>query len=160
MGLTLGTGLGAARAVDMTSEDADLWCYSFKDGIAEDYLSSRWFMKRFFEYRGRKLENVKELVQLKDTEGCVQAIFKEFGNNLATFIKPFMVAESRNVLILGGSIAKAYDLFIGALEKALTLEDDIQVRKSVLGESATMVGAASLCQQAHTISSTSFITQG
>lgn len=150
MGLTLGTGLGAARAVNMTSEDADLWCYSFKDGIAEDYLSSRWFMKRFFEYSGRKLENVKELVQLKDTEGCVQAIFKEFGNNLATFIKPFMVAESRNVLILGGSIAKAYDLFIGELEKLLTSENiQVQVRHSVLGESAALMGAASFCQQEH-----------
>jgi glucokinase len=96
------------------------------------------------------LENVKELVQLKDTEGCVQAIFKEFGNNLATFIKPFMVAESRNVLILGGSIAKAYDLFIGELEKLLTSENiQIQVRHSVLGESASLMGAASFCQQEH-----------
>jgi glucokinase len=144
----------------MMSEDADLWCSTFKDGIAEDYLSSRWFVKRFYEYTGREVENVKELVQIDDPKGCVQAIFNEFGNNLAAFIKPFLAEEKRNVLILGGSIAKAYDLFIGALEKALTLEDDIQVRKSVLGESATMVGAASLCQQAHTISSTSFITQG
>jgi len=150
MGLTLGTGLGAARAFHMTAEDADLWCYPFKDGIAEDYLSSRWFVKRFFEYSGRTLENVKELVQLNDSDGYVQAIFKEFGNNLATFIIPFMAAENRNVLILGGSIANEFDLFIGELQKLLTSENiQLQVRRSMLGESAAMMGAASFCLQEH-----------
>jgi glucokinase len=150
MGLTLGTGLGAAKAFHLTAEDADLWWSPFKDGIAEDYLSSRWFVKRFFEYSGRKLQNVKELVQMHDREGYVQAIFKEFGNNLATFIQPFMIAESRNVLILGGSISNAFDLFIGELQKKLTLENiQLNVRRSVLGESAAMVGAASFCQQEH-----------
>jgi glucokinase len=150
MGLTLGTGLGAARAFHMTAEDANLWCSPFKDGIAEDYLSSRWFVKRFFEYSGRTLENVKELVQLNDRDGYVQAIFKEFGNNLATFIKPFMAAENRNILILGGSIANAFDLFKGELQKILNPETiQLQVRQSLLGESAALMGAASFCLQEH-----------
>ena len=150
MGLTLGTGLGAARAFHLTAEDADLWCSPFKDGIAEDYLSSRWFVKRFFEYSGRKLENVKELVQLEDPEGYVQAIFNEFGKNLAMFIKPFMIAESRSVLILGGSISNAFDLFIGELQHTLTFENlHLKLRRSVLGETAAIVGAASFCQQEH-----------
>ena len=158
MGLTLGTGLGAARAFHMTAEDADLWCSPFKDGIAEDYLSSRWFVKRFFEYSGRKMENVKEIVQLKDAEVYIKPLFKEFGYNLATFIKPLMLAENRNVLILGGSIANAFDLFIGELQKILTTENiQVQVRRSVLGESAAMMGAASFCLQEHRLFQPAFV---
>jgi glucokinase len=158
MGLTLGTGLGAARAVHMRSEDADLWCSPFKEGIAEDYLSSRWFVKRFYECTGRKVENVKELVRMEGPEGFVQSIFNEFGNNLGEFIKPILTKEKRNVLIVGGSISKAYDLFIGALKNTLGMVEDIQVRKSILGESAAMMGAASFCQQAYIRSSNSFVT--
>ncbi|HJW15532.1 MAG TPA: ROK family protein [Flavisolibacter sp.] len=154
MGLTLGTGLGAARAMQMRSEDADLWSEPFKYGIAEDYLSSRWFVKRFYECTGKKVENVKELVRSDDPGGFVQAVFNEFGNNLGTFLKPFLEAEKRNVLIVGGSIAKAFDLFKEELEKALMLGDAIQIKKSVLGESAAMMGAASFCQQAYLSSST------
>ena len=147
IGLTLGTGLGAARAVHLTAEDADLWCSPFKDGIAEDYLSTRWFVKRFFEYSGRTMANVKELVEAEDKEGYVQEIFNEFGKNLALFIEPFMRAENRRVLILGGSISNAYDLFIGALQDTLQSAGIyVEIKRSVLGEAAAMMGAANFCQ--------------
>ncbi len=147
IGLTLGTGLGAARAFHLTAEDADLWCSPFKDGIAEDFLSTRWFVKRFFEYSGRTVANVKELVETHDKEGYVQEIFNEFGKNLAFFIEPFMLAENRRVLILGGSISNAYDLFIGALQDTLhSAGIHAEIKRSVLGETAAMMGAASFCQ--------------
>src|SRR5690606_22841735 len=64
LGLTLGTGLGSALYKDGSTEDADLWNSKFKDGIAEDYLSGRWFLKRYSELSGNTVQGVKELLQL------------------------------------------------------------------------------------------------
>ena len=59
MGLTLGTGFGSARSVDGKTDDADLWCSPYREGIAEDYLSTRWFLKQYKEISGKLVKNVK-----------------------------------------------------------------------------------------------------
>jgi len=46
IGLTLGTGLGTATYHYGKAVDADLWGMPFLDTIAEDYLATRWFVKR------------------------------------------------------------------------------------------------------------------
>jgi glucokinase len=65
IGLTFGTGLGSARFINEISEDAELWQSSFLNGIAEDYLSTRWIVKRYYEMTGIQVQNVKELFTLK-----------------------------------------------------------------------------------------------
>jgi len=64
IGLTIGTGIGTARFHKNVAEDADLWHASFRDGMTEDYISSRWFVKRYFEVSGNSVNNVKELAML------------------------------------------------------------------------------------------------
>ncbi|MDB5015066.1 MAG: hypothetical protein JWQ25_3268 [Daejeonella sp.] len=53
--------------------------------------------------------------------------------------------ENPEVVVLGGNIAKAYNLFIpntlGVLEKKSI---DIPILKAILGEDAAIIGAASL----------------
>jgi glucokinase len=53
IGVTLGTGLGSAYYENGTLTDADLWKMPFRSGIAEDYLSTRWFVKECKERRFR-----------------------------------------------------------------------------------------------------------
>src|SRR5690348_7189716 len=45
IGITLGTGLGSAVYRMGSSKDGDMWRWPFKDGIAEDYICTRWFVK-------------------------------------------------------------------------------------------------------------------
>lgn len=144
LGLTLGTGFGSAFAVGGKAVDADLWCAPFKEGIAEDYLSTRWFVKRYSELAGGLLKDVKELVALDNH--YTRILFSEFGNNLAEFLAPVVRAEHTELIVLGGNIANAYHLFATELKAKLRQEKiNVQIGKTILGENATLLGAASYC---------------
>jgi glucokinase len=45
MGLTLGSGLGSSLKKGCKISDAGLWSSPFKEGIAEDYLGTGWFVQ-------------------------------------------------------------------------------------------------------------------
>ena len=146
IGLTLGTGLGSAIALNGFVEDADLWCSAFKEGIAEDYLSSRWFVKRFLELSGETVADVKALVQKTEKDLQAQKVFEEFGANMGNFLLPHIKQHQLQMVVLGGNIAHAFPLFAKSLQGVLKASDcAIEVQKSTLGENASMVGAASFC---------------
>lgn len=145
IGLTLGTGLGTARFLNGTVEDANLWCSPFKETIAEDYLSTRWFVKRCYELSGIELAGVKEILQHSMTAGCVQQLFDEFAENLALFLQPYIQEEKPGVVVLGGNIAQAHNWFLPQLEKFLTNNgvSAVRIARASLGETAPVYGAAS-----------------
>jgi glucokinase len=144
MGLTLGTGLGSARLLEGETEDASLWCTEYKGGIAEDYLSTRWFLKRYKEVSEVTVKNVKELVGKMNKNTLVQQIFDEFGENLAGFLIPYIEAEKLKLVILGGNISLAYHYFSQALKRTFEREQiKIEIRTADLGENAALIGAAS-----------------
>ncbi|MBC3540036.1 ROK family protein [Rufibacter sediminis] len=144
LGLTLGTGLGSAWCHHGKVEDADLWNSPFKEGIAEDYLSTRWFVNRFRELTGQEVKGVKELVDLASQNPTVQTVFNEFGRNLADFIKLAVKPLGAVMVVIGGNISKAYPLFSGELEKQLQNEGlSIPIRVAELGEESALIGAAS-----------------
>ncbi|MES2004677.1 MAG: ROK family protein [Bacteroidota bacterium] len=144
IGVTLGTGLGSARYENNKATDADLWCMPFKDSIAEDYLSTRWFIKRYYELSGQQVANVKELVNLTTNEKCRQLIFDEFGANLASFFMRFIDAWKKpEIIIIGGNIALTEYLFMPELKKnLLSFGLDISIEIAKLGEAAPIFGAA------------------
>ena len=148
IGLTLGTGLGSAVFVNGKAWDASLWDTPFQESIAEEYLSSRWFVKRFYELSGRAETNVKSIVKLMPSEPKVQVLFSEFAENLTHFLGDFVSSEQPEVIVLGGNIAKAYNLFGNSLQMKLQEQSiTIPVREAQLGESAALLGAASLWQE-------------
>ncbi|TPE42157.1 ROK family protein [Pontibacter mangrovi] len=145
IGLTLGTGLGTASYRDGLAADADLWKMPFNDSIAEEYLSSRWFVKRFYALTGRQEANVKAIVDLLSAEPRVLQLFQEFGANLAAFLVPFIREADPEVIVLGGNISKAYTLFAPALRAGLAQEQSLlPIKTATLGEEAALIGAASL----------------
>jgi glucokinase len=146
IGATLGTGFGSAFVFDGVSEDGNLWCAPFKGGIAEDFISTRWFVARYKELAGKDIEGVKDLAGTA-TDTYTLQIFDEFGKSLSDFLCPLVVKYQADTLILGGNIANAWSLFIGALEKELSVvSPSTQLRKAVLGEKAALMGGASLLQ--------------
>lgn len=147
-GLTLGTGLGSACCINFKSVDADMWNAPFLDGIAEDYFSTRWFIKRYKGLKGKELEGVKQLVALLGTDDCAQQIFDEFGINLAKFIIPVAKNNQLDMVVLGGNIARAFFAFSPKLTETLERQQvDVEITTSTLHELAAIIGAASCCEE-------------
>jgi len=146
IGITMGTGLGSAKMTDGITVDVNLGSSPFRESIADDYLSTRWFVKRFYEYCGKTIHGVKELLELRDGphRKAVLMILQEFYHNLALFLKGFIAAENPEVVIIGGNIAEAYDLFYPPVWELLNGHNGRAVfKKAALGEDAALVGAVS-----------------
>jgi glucokinase len=143
IGLTIGTGIGTSKYKYKLAEDADLWHAPFKDSIAEEYLSTRWFIRRCKELAGVNVEGVKEIAEAYDKEPWVRQVFNEFGKNLAIFLTSFITAEHPEVVVIGGNISKAYKLFLPSLQQRLQQNSIYTpVRIANLGEEAALIGAA------------------
>ncbi len=144
LGLTLGTGLGSAFAIDGISEDADLWDSPFQEGIAEDYLSSRWFVDRYAALTQKSIKGVKELAQLKGADEIIDRIFSEFTANLAKFLVPVVKQNGAEAIIVGGNISNALSPYLPALDNLLEQEGlHVNVKLTRLKEDASLIGAAS-----------------
>jgi len=144
IGVTLGTGLGTCVFQNEISTDAGLWNMPFGDGIAEDYLCTRWFTKRYFDLTGNKISGVRQLLGRADNN-IIRQIFNEFGENLAKFLIDFISKSLPNVkvVVLGGNIAKSFSYFEKYLTDALKLEFPfIAIKMAQFGEEAALLGAA------------------
>ncbi|SMO79886.1 ROK family protein [Solitalea koreensis] len=145
IGITLGTGLGSAIMINDDSKDAELWCSPFRNGVAEDYISTRWFLKRYYDLSGRNVADVKELSSLIQIDKTAKLVFDEFGSALGEFLKPLVLKYNPEVIVIGGNIANAWPLFIDPATKEIeSVSKDIKIQKAILGEEAALIGAASL----------------
>lgn len=145
IGITLGTGLGSATYNEGEAKDAALWEYPFKESIAEDYISTRWFVRRYHEICGHQLKGVKELLGYTKTDVRAIQIFEEFGRNFGEFLSSFIAGHKPQVVVVGGNISHASDVFFPEVQNVLRNNAiDVPVRKTVLGENACLIGAASM----------------
>jgi len=150
--LTLGTGLGStflnsgiviSELEDGVPPNGYLYNIAYKDGIADDYFSSRWFVGEW-EASGRgSTQNVEEIAQLA-TNGDSGAIrlFENFADNLAEFLAPWITSFKAETIILGGGIAKAAPLFQDRLSAALNTKAKVGVSVCKLWDRAAIAGAA------------------
>jgi len=145
IGLTLGTGLGTAHIKNGMAYDTDLWKMPFLKGIAEDYLCTKWFLKRFKELADVDLRDVKDLVENYQHSPHFKTIFLEFSMNLAKFIHKFIRRKMPLAAVIGGNIANAEAYFLNDTRKFLAgmMGYSFPVRKSALGEKAALLGAGS-----------------
>lgn len=144
LGITLGTGLGSATAINGVAKDAELWNSKFLGGIAEDYLSTRWFLKKYSELSGKEVDGVKKLASMVKIDQYAKQVFNEFGRALGHFLADFIKDTGSEVVVLGGNISKSFDLFGPPLIenlKAYHLDTAIKITK--LNEHAQLIGAAS-----------------
>ena len=153
MAITLGTGLGSAFIADkipvVTGDMVpDLGCVyhiSFRDGIADDYFSTRWFTKKYKERTGRESKGVKDIAEEAESDNRIRNIFIEFGASLAAFLSPYLIKFGADVLVLGGNISRAYDLFGPALEDEMKRQKCNTIPLlSELKEDAALLGSAYL----------------
>ncbi len=140
-GITLGTGLGAAMAVDgqplcnalgSPADDVSLWRRPFRDGIVEDAISARALLARCPD--ARDVKEIEDRARGGDVR-CRQ-IWLDFGRDLADVIRPWHDELKPEIIIIGGQIAKALPLF-------QALFAGLPVQASSL-EDATLLGATTL----------------
>ncbi|MHA6247025.1 ROK family protein [Pontibacter sp. CAU 1760] len=147
LGITLGTGLGSAVCDEGITRDVNLGSSTFKDGIAEDYLSTRWFLKAYAERSGAQVKNVKELTKLIDTDPNASVVMQEFEQNLSDFLLNFITKESPDVVVIGGNISKAHKLFLPGVKDILQQNNvSTALVIATLGEAAALIGATACWQ--------------
>lgn len=146
IGITLGTGLGSAVCKNGNVDDGDLYCTGYKDATAEDYLSTRWFIKRYKEMTGNEAKNVKDIRDRLGKDPAVNCLFIEFGKNLGEVLAAYIKKHNADAVVLGGNIIHAWELF--AHETTTVIQQAslaVTLLKAHLGEEAALLGAGSLC---------------
>lgn len=145
IGLTLGTGLGTSHTKGGEAFDSDLWKMPFNKGIAEDYISTRWFIKRFFELSEIEIKDVKDLVDNYRESPYFRSLFLEFSLNLSKFMHLFIRKKMPLAAVIGGNIAKAEEFFLDDTRNLLAkrMGYSFPIKCSLLGENAVLLGAGS-----------------
>lgn len=141
LGLTLGTGLGSCLYVDGEITNAGLNVLPFKNGIAEEYLSTRWFISAYQQHAGKQVSGVKELADLYNEDETARLVVDEFSANLGALLCHCLRTCDVQAIVIGGNISNAYPLFIDQVLKQLPAGAPV-IKKAILGEQAAMMGAA------------------
>ncbi|TDX11225.1 ROK family protein [Flavobacterium sp. S87F.05.LMB.W.Kidney.N] len=156
MAVTLGTGLGACfidKGASISSgnsvpADGEIYNLSYKDGIAEDYVSVRGLLSHYKSLSGSDLNNGLELYNLaKNGDKQAIQVFERMGEDLATVAIPWIANFTADHIIIGGKIANASDLFLHSFNKIIQ-ESDFKIEVSISNDNevAALLGAVSfLC---------------
>ncbi len=153
LSITFGTGFGSAFISNRIPivdgpEVPKMGCVyhiPYKDGIADDYFSTRWFIGQYKKNTGKEVSGVKELAELASTDKTIQGLFTEFGDNAGIFLAPWLKKFRAEILVIGGNISFAYNLFGGVFESRLKKENcNCKVALSELKEDAALIGSAYL----------------
>lgn len=153
LSITLGTGFGSAfikngvPVVDGANvpKDGCLWHLPFKNGVADDYFSTRGLINRFEQKTGTKCKGVKDIVELSATNTDAKQLLEDFGEKMAGFLHPWIKKSDIDIIVLGGNISRAYQLFGKSLKRYFNSVDlSVDIVVSELREKSAFMGSAIL----------------
>jgi glucokinase len=147
VGLTLGTGIGSAFAVDgrVVTEgpgippDGEIWNLPYQSGIVENFVSTR-AIQGAYQKRTGTLREVAEIAKDAAHDPAAVEAFNEFGRNLGRAMRTVLYPFAPSVVVLGGGISQSSPLFLSATEAELD-GLDVELRISELRDNAALVGA-------------------
>lgn len=149
VGLILGTGFGSGLILNNTLYSGnncgagEVGMLPYKDSIFEHYCSGQFF-EIYKNNTGQEFFNEAQ----KGNEEALEA-YIEFGTHLGNALKVIVYAYDPEIIVLGGSVSKAYSFFQKSMFK--TLEDfaypnsikNLKI-KTTERESVAVLGAAAL----------------
>jgi len=155
-GITLGTGYGCGIIVDgklyegSTGTAGEYATSPYLEGVFEDYISGRGLKSRFKKLSGE--ESRPFLIEDAAREGDRNAIqtFEEFGNHIGNSLSYIVNLLDPSIIVIGGSIANAYDLFKDSLKESLLSKiheqptQNLIIKQAINGEENALIGAAML----------------
>jgi glucokinase len=154
--LTLGTGFGSAfihngipvLSGESVPEMGCVWHIPYKNGIANDYFSTPWFTRKYFEKTGVKVSGVKEIAESAGNDEFAFSLFKEYGSDMGDFLAPWIEKFDAGVIVIGGNITGAFPLFGNYLrDKIERTNPRTEILLSDLGENAAIVGGVRLLDE-------------
>ncbi len=148
--LILGTGLGAGVIINNklyhgnSGNAGEFGSITFKDHNIEHYCSGQYFQKEF-NISGEELFKKAEEKDKKALK-----IFNKFGYNLGKALSMIVNSIDPEIIILGGSVSKAYKFFkksmIESLKKSIFERSYSKLKIEAPNiEHIAILGAASLC---------------
>jgi glucokinase len=148
VGLTLGTGIGSAFAVDgrlVTTgpgvpKDGEIWNVPYENGIVEDFVSTRAIAGNYGRRTGKTI-SVAEIADLVPNDSDAKEVFADFGHQLGQVIGSLLADFRADVVVLGGGISRSADLFL-PITRAEIPNRKLQIRVSELLDRAPLVGCA------------------
>lgn len=154
--LTLGTGFGTTfinnRLPVAGSEgvpaDGFLYHVPFKNSVADDYFSTRWFVNEYEKTTGRQISGVKDLLALVTNDESFRNMFVRFGKNLGEFLAPWVKQFNAGGIVLGGNISKSFSYFKNEMQaefRSFGVFPEVYI--SALEENAALTGSARLCDE-------------
>lgn len=127
--ITLGTGIGSAfidRGAFVTEGasvpmDGYLYHQPHRGTTADEYFSRRGILKLFHtadaSYSSMDVKELAELARSGDVNA--KRLFTQFGEELGIFLTPHIARFEASRLLIGGQIAKSFDLFSDGLYRQL-----------------------------------------
>jgi glucokinase len=143
VGITLGTGLGSGFLADGEIVDdgpdvppeGSLHLASFRGAPVEDRISRGALLARYGAGAGVDVSDIAERARMGDERA--RETFDSFARALAEFLAPWLVRFQPTCLVVGGSIARAWDL-LGSRLRA----DGATVVQAANLDDAPLLGAA------------------
>lgn len=147
VGITLGTGIGSAFAVDgkIVREGkgippgGEIWNMPYQGGILEDQISTRALQQSYRQRTGRALE-VSSIAASASHEPAAAEVFTQFGLRLGIALRAILAPFGPQVVVLGGGISRSAHLFLPTAQEQLR-DLQIELRVSALFDQAPLVGA-------------------
>ena len=127
--ITLGTGIGFAfsdrHKVQCNTIGGPLitiYCLPYRDGILEDYVSRRGFLKIYSEKCGR-VESGLDVADIGQRASAGETFaldtFREVGGIIAENIKDILEEQQIECLLFGGQISRSFNYMEGSLKDGL-----------------------------------------
>lgn len=127
IGITLGTGIGAAfyekNQILLSGNHipANGYIYNtpYLDGIAEDYISTNWLLKQF-QNEDTEIKSVVQITALANKgDEYAKSVFDKFGSHLGNILAPFIKSFNADTIAAGGGILNSLPLFENSFRNSL-----------------------------------------
>jgi glucokinase len=155
IGLTLGTGVGSAFAINgaIVSSGAgvppggEIYGLPWESRTVEDTLSTRAIQQKYWQLTGR-VESVLEICTAAPEDRNAALVMSEFGRNLGAAVRDLCLPFRPEAIVLGGAISKSASLFVPSAGASLGDDSAHLLRVSTLFDQALLMGAAVWCLEA------------
>jgi predicted NBD/HSP70 family sugar kinase len=148
VGITLGTGLGAAFLLDgrLVQSDAvpaggELYTLTFRGAPVERTISRSAVLGHYGADPEAGLDVEGIAARARRGERRARLVFEQFAADLAEFLGPPLAAFAPTCLIVGGSIAHAWSLLEPGLRAGLATCRQLVVARAASIEDAALLGA-------------------
>lgn len=148
VGMTLGTGIGSAFALEGrcvteglgVPPGGEIWNYPYRGRTVEDLISTRAVKADYLALTGKDLE-VKEIAAMAPTDSAGRRVFEKLGRDLGEVIHDVIVPFGPEIVVVGGAIARSAALFLPIAQSVIE-DADLRIEPSFLFDQAQLIGAA------------------